>query len=469
MKIANIQFINNSYIQNNNKVKSTPVQKFAAFAVLRQPRDIFVKSMPAGDYANSVNFTGAVQKTQELFEVKFPKSFFQKLIREEDIPDAYTGITLIPNCRIPFFKQMGIFGINSSAAVSELRNFRGSMFPIEKEIFKLLEAQSKKHPDLNLQELLKLKYPQAEKTLITQQANILNKIHFIIRQLPQKEYQPARMLLIKSFDQIFEPNPIPERRFSRKNFLRELHKIEINDEKIKKRVLEIAGKLPQSTNSINAFIVKYSQPYKLRYNNKTGDYTRIKRDSVEIGTRLLEPSVGTVDHIHPQAAYRAENKARKNGDETAKDLSTYKVTVLTSKKINEEKGNIPLDDFIKISKYDIPNNIQKHFDVLTHIAEKQAHNGKIKEAAQLADYILVLKNEFELRSNIVKPDLNGFEGKAVKIREKLETSKLKQQKKKNRLKKTGHADNSHSEQYYDKAGHLMENRKVHKFSSRYHQ
>jgi len=433
-------------------------------------KDAFVKTSPAVNCPAAANlfFTGGVYKAGEIFEVKYPKTFFTKLLSTGMVPDAYTNITLIPSGQIMLDRSIGLYGNSGPAAISHLGLFRGNMFPIEKEIFSMLETLSKKHSDLNLQELLKLKYPQAEKTLITQQANILNKIHFIIRKLPQKEYQPARKLLIDSLDRIFEPEPLPEDRFSRKNFIRALSKIEISDAKVKSRIMALAENLPQSANSINAFIVKYSQPYKLRYNYETGDYTRITRDSSEIVERLLEPSAGTLDHIHPQAAYRAESSARANGDESAKDLSTFRMCVLTSKKINEEKSDTPLDEFIKTSKYNIPQNIQKHFDALIQIDNKWVKDGRLSDAAQLADYIIDLKTEFELRSKIVKPSLNGFEEKVPGIHEKWQVSVAKKEEKKTRVKKTGHADNSHKEQYLDNSGRPMENRKRHKFSSRYH-
>lgn len=422
--------------------------------------DVFVRS------SKTVGFTGKVGAVNKLFEVEFPKSFFQDLISSEKVPDAYTGVTLIARSQVPYFKQMGVFSCKSSSAIYNLKFFKDSMFPIEKEVFQMLENLSKKHPDMNLQELLKLKYAKAEQILVTQQAAILNKIHFIVRQLPKKEYNKVKNVLNSSFDKIFAPNPIPEKRFSRKVFLKELENLDINNN-VRQKILGIAKKLPQSTNSVNAFIVKYSQPYKLRYNENTGKYVRITRDSAEIGEKLLEPSIGTVDHIHPQAAYKAEQLAKGNNKNTVDNTTPFKVTILTSKRINEQKGDMPLDDFIKISKYNIPENIQNHFDALIRIAEKLERAGDIEKAAKLADYILVLKDEMLLRSKIINPDLKGFENRIPKIKAQLENS-LEASTKKSSQSRSNNASNSHKEQYLDKSGHQMENRKVHKFSSRFH-
>lgn len=461
MNVSEIRNINVYGIQKQNTMQKVVQQYFVQNS---NTQDVFVKTTPT---PQSVAFTGNINKVNKLFEVEFPKSFFQDLISSEKIPDAYTGVTLIPRSQVPYFKQMGVFSCKSSVAINNLKFFKDSLFPIEKEAFQLLEGLSKKHPDMNLQELLNLKYPQAEQILITQQAAILNKIHFVVRQLPKKEYNRAKGVLNRSFDKIFAPNPIPEKRFSRKVFIKELEGLDIKP-KVREKIIKIAENLPQSTNSINAFIVKYSQPYKLRYNEKTGKTVRITRDSAEIGEKLLEPSIGTVDHIHPQAAYRAEQLARENGKNPVTDLSTFKVTILTSKRINELKGDIPLDDFIQKSKYNIPENIQNHFDALIKTVDKWERSGEIERAAKLSDYIIVLRDEMLLRSKIVRPDLKGFEDRMPKIKAELNNYLATAASKKNSQSRSTNAANSHKEQYFDKSGHQMENRKVHKFSSRFH-
>lgn len=460
MKILGLKYFNGYGVSDKKSLTNVETQRYATPSFTTS-NDTFVKTV------QTPSFTGNVGKVNKLFEVEFPKSFFQDLITSEKVPDAYTGVTLVPRSQVPYFKQMGVFSCKSSVAINNLKFFKDSMFPIEKEAFQLLEGLSKKHPDMNLQELLRLKYPQAEQILITQQAAILNKIHFVIRQLPRKEYNRVKEVLNKSFDKIFAPNPIPEKRFSRKVFIKELEGLDIKP-KVREKIIKIAENLPQSTNSINAFIVKYSQPYKLRYNEKTGRTVRITRDSAEIGEKLLEPSIGTVDHIHPQAAYRAEQLAREKGENPVTDLSTFKVTILTSKRINELKGDTSLDDFIKISNYDIPTNIQNHFDALIKIVDKWLRHGKIENAAKLSDYILVLRDEMLLRSKIIKPDLKGFEDRVPKIKAQLDDYLVATDVKKGSQSRSTNAANSHKEQYFDKSGHPMENRKVHKFSSRYH-
>lgn len=402
---------------------------------------------------------------QESFNTKFTKAFFKKLLRE-DIPDAYTGLIMIPAEYINEIKAGEELNKKSSHAIKYLKEFKNSLYPIEKEILSMLETLSKKHPDLTLQELLQLKYNNAEQILIKQQSSILNKISEISKNLPRNEFLKVRKLLQSSYNKIFMPDPLPEERFGRKNFIFALRNLDIKDENIKQKMLTAAEKLPQSNDSINAFIVKYSQPYKLIYNPQNDTHIKIPRDSEELGLRLLMPSVGTDDHIHPQTAFKKEEIARQNGDPNAINLSKLKVSILTTKRINELKSDTPIDKFIEEQQdFDVQQNIQNHIKRLEEVADKWLHTGRIQDASTLADYIVVLQKEFQLRSEKVEIDLTNFNEKYLAIKEKAKTAEEKRLLK--RLKKTGHADNSHKEAYVGNNGHILENRKVQKHSSRF--
>lgn len=328
----------------------------------------------------------------------------------------------------------------------------------------MLEKLSKNNPNLDLQELLQLKYPQAEQTLINQQCKVLNKINLSIRKLPKEEYLTMRKFLQSAFDKIFEPDPIPEKRFGRKLFINELNTMPISDKKLKQKLLTIAETLPKSSDSINAFIVKYCQPYKLRYNSETQEYIRIPRTAEEIGLRLIEPSVGTDDHIHSQEAFRNEALARENGDKSAENLSKLRVTVLSSKKMNELKTNTDIDTFVK-SNPEIEKHIQNHIDELIEITYKWSEKGNYQDALKLANYIMLLKEEFENRSDIIKIELNSFEDTVLKI---VECEKFQDEKRIEKQKRrASKADNNHKEKYVDKNGNSVENRKVQKHNSRF--
>ncbi len=419
MKVNSIQFFNltNGY-NKENRISKNPIN--TQFRNNAYASDCFIKS-------DSIPFKGAKVCANYHFEQKFTKSFFKKLLRE-GVVDVYSPIELIPREAYDELKKYGELRKRSSSAIKALKPFKDSMFDEEKKIFAMLELLSKKHPNLTLQELLKLKFPKAEETLIRQQSILLDKMNLMIRALPRNEYSQMRKFIQLQFEKIFEQDPAPEDRFSRKKFIYELKQQKISDESIREKLYAVAEKLPQSSNSINAFIVKYSQPYKLKYYN-ADTYRKVPRDSQEIGLRLLEPSLGTDDHIHPQSVFEDEEVARRNGDEKAQKLSTLRVTALASRKYNELKTDTPIDVFITNINPQIVEHVQNHFNNLIEIALRWFKDGRHADVLTLCDYIIVLKNEFESRSDLVKVELNGFEEKMQKIKDYILKTKEKKVKK----------------------------------------
>lgn len=432
MNICSVQFGYNCGSTNFKQSKTNLLQSVLRHnsTMERQPvTDIF-----KAQTLDSVTFQGHLAKAGRIFENKFNKIFFRK-IANEHLPCAYTGIEMISQKQFDELIQTKVLSGNSADVIKELKKFEKSLFPVENGIFNILKSLSEKYPEKNLQELLKLKYPIAEKKLIQQQANTLNRINMIIRDLPKEEFLKIREIVQESFDKIFAPNPNPQDRFKRKALLYKLKTQNLTNKKIQKRIIKLAEKLPNSETSVNSFIVKYSEPYRIRYENKNPK--RIPQTSEEIALRLLRPSLATEEHIYPQAMYRAEELAARNGDETAKNLSKLRVTILTSNYINEIKKDFLFDDFAPKVKYNINENIQKHINKLIKIDKDWLNHGKIEDAALLTDYIMTLKEEFQRRSKIINIDIKDFEEKLPEIKDKIAKHIEKMENKKS--KKVNHS------------------------------
>lgn len=123
--------------------------------------DCFEKFSVSSSPHRNVQFLGGIVNVNNAFELKFTRKFFKKLLRE-GIPDGYSDITLIPRENYDDLIKSGDLNKRSIVAIKALKKYRDNMFPVEKEIFSMLETMSKKNPDLTLQELIRLKYPQAE-------------------------------------------------------------------------------------------------------------------------------------------------------------------------------------------------------------------------------------------------------------------------------------------------------------------
>lgn len=432
MNICSVQFGYNCGSTNFKQTKTNLLQSVLRTnsTMERQPvTDIF-----KAQTLDSVTFQGHLAKAERIFENKFNKIFFRK-IANEHLPCAYTGIEMISQKQFDELIQTKVLSGNSADVIKELKKFEKSLFPVENGIFNILKSLSEKYPEKNLQELLKLKYPIAEKKLIQQQANTLNQINMVIRDLPKEEFLKIREIVQESFDKIFAPNPNPQDRFKRKALLYKLKTQNLTNKKIQKRIIKLAEKLPNSETSVNSFIVKYSEPYRIRYENKNPK--KIPQTSEEIALRLLRPSLATEEHIYPQAMYRAEELAARNGDETAKNLSKLRVTILTSNYINEIKKDFLFDDFAPKVKYNINENIQKHINKLIKIDKDWLNHGKIEDAALLTDYIMTLKEEFQRRSKIINIDIKDFEEKLPEIKDKIAKHIEKMENKKS--KKVNHS------------------------------
>ena len=432
MNICSVQFGYNCGSTNFKRTKTNLLQSVLRpnSTMERQPvTDIF-----KAQTLDSVTFQGHLAKAERIFENKFNKIFFRK-IANEHLPCAYTGIEMISQKQFDELIQTKVLSGNSADVIKELKKFEKSLFPVENGIFNILKSLSEKYPEKNLQELLKLKYPIAEKKLIQQQANTLNRINMVIRDLPKEEFLKIREIVQESFDKIFAPNPNPQDRFKRKALLYKLKTQNLTNKKIQKRIIKLAEKLPNSETSVNSFIVKYSEPYRIRYENKNPK--QIPQTSEEIALRLLRPSLATEEHIYPQAMYRAEELAARNGDETAKNLSKLRVTILTSNYINEIKKDFLFDDFAPKVKYNINENIQKHINKLIKIDKDWLNHGKIEDAALLTDYIMTLKEEFQRRSKIINIDIKDFEEKLPEIKDKIAKHIEKMENKKS--KKVNHS------------------------------
>lgn len=432
MNICSVQFGYNCGSTNFKQSKTKLLQSVLRpnSTMERQPvTDIF-----KAQTLDSVTFQGHLAKAERIFENKFNKIFFRK-IANEHLPCAYTGIEMISQKQFDELIQTKVLSGNSADVIKELKKFEKSLFPVENGIFNILKSLSEKYPEKNLQELLKLKYPIAEKKLIQQQANTLNQINMVIRDLPKEEFLKIREIVQESFDKIFAPNPNPQDRFKRKALLYKLKTQNLTNKKIQKQIIKLAEKLPNSETSVNSFIVKYSEPYRIRYENKNPK--KIPQTSEEIALRLLRPSLATEEHIYPQAMYRAEELAARNGDETAKNLSKLRVTILTSNYINEIKKDFLFDDFAPKVKYNINENIQKHINKLIKIDKDWLNHGKIEDAALLTDYIMTLKEEFQRRSKIINIDIKDFEEKLPEIKDKIAKHIEKMENKKS--KKVNHS------------------------------
>lgn len=222
-------------------------------------------------------------------------------------------------------------------AIPILEPYEKIMHPVEKQVFNMFKTMAVKYPDKNFKELLMMKKDVHELALVKIQSVIFNKISFYRRILPKKTARQLRKLMIKTNDIIFDPEP--HKPFSRRIFIHKIKNITKNleNKKIKNEILEIARRLPRSSDEVCAFVVK---------NARKPDYV--------IALNLVHPSVGTFEHLLPKCM-----KGMNNSLNFALECSYC----------NNSRHHYPISVQIEENPY-MPQNAQLQADKLISLCKK---------------------------------------------------------------------------------------------------
>ena len=238
-----------------------------------------------------------------------------------------------------YMELMHIEALGSRAieAIPILEPFEKIMHPVERQVFNMFKSMAVKYPDKNFKELLLMKKDVHELALVKIQSVIFNKISFYRRILPKKTARDLRKLMIKTNDIIFDP--APHKPFSRRIFIHKIKNItkNIENQKIKNEIIEIARRLPRSSDEVCAFVVKNAR----------------KRPEI-IALNLIHPSVGTFEHLLPKCM-----KGMNNSLNFALECSYC----------NNSRHHYPIAEQIEENPY-MPQNAQIQADKLISLYKK---------------------------------------------------------------------------------------------------
>lgn len=245
----------------------------------------------------------------------------------------------------------GLFKGQSKEILEHLRPYESYMKPLERRVFKLLLELQKQYPEKNLPKLLETKKHDLEAKLINKQSKVFDKIYeYCSKRVSAEKIEVLNTIIQDSYDEMYGRKP--KVTFSRKKFIGLIYKFTRDmPPKEQDKILGMAEKLPTSQNMFEAFIVKFS-----RKNNR------------EIAHRLIERSVGTIEHIKPKAEGGADN------------VFNYAIECAED---NWERGCQPMLEQIK-KHPDMPQNAQKHINQIINLV----NNGK---ASVNAEYVRELK------------------------------------------------------------------------------
>ena len=229
----------------------------------------------------------------------------------------------------------------ASDVIKLLEPFENIMHPVERQVFNMFKSMAVKYPDKDFRELLLLKKDVHELALVKIQSSIFNKVSFYRRILPKKMARQLRKLMIKTNDIIFDPEP--HKPFSRRIFIHKLKNIirNLESKKIKDEIIEIARRLPRSSDEVSAFVVKNA-----------------RKSSDVIALNLIHPSVGTFEHLTPKCMLGLSNSLN---------------FALECSHCNNSRHHYPITTQVEENPY-MPHNAQLQADKLISLCKKGVCN-----------------------------------------------------------------------------------------------
>lgn len=306
-----------------------------------------------------------------------------------DVPCPYCGIRVINGKEISHLNKENLGG-TSKQAIQLLKPFEDRMHPVEKQVFNLLESLSVRKPKKNLRQLLDKVRPEHLEILKQQEYDILNRMSdYNDKNVKDKQNnEKVDKLLHEAVDIITkqDENYI----FRRRRFMEKLNNITNNmaDKDSAKGLQNIAEELPRAHDNMSAFIIKFTQK---------DAKTKLEKTPYQIGISLVEPSVGSLEHVKPR-----HPKDKSEGGE-----NLYSNYIYASKEWNTRRRNTPLNKWIEKNPQ-IKGYMQTYIDEVI----KRINSGKALQNCKVYPIIIAKTIEKESKGLV-----------------KLDTSKLKLSKK----------------------------------------
>lgn len=139
------------------------------------------------------------------------------------IPDFYSDIILFDSRDLEKLLEHRAFSKPIRNIVRILNPFEQSLFPIEKQVYRLMKRTARRNPKMYLDEFLHKLVPQHSKILLEQQRPVFEKLSNLAAQMPEEQIlQYNKLIDVTNKKLVNEPVTVP---FSKKEFLYKLEKI----------------------------------------------------------------------------------------------------------------------------------------------------------------------------------------------------------------------------------------------------
>lgn len=362
-----------------------------------QTRPISMQTLKADSFVSSNSITN-------ISFTSVDNTIVGKSIRElGDVPCPYCGTPVINGKEISHLNKENLGGA-SKHAVRLLKPFESRMHPVEKQVFNLIEDLSKKDPNKNLRQLLDKVRPEHLEIIKQQEYDILNKMSDYNEKnvKDKKDNVKIDKLLHEAIDIIDkqDENYI----FRRRRFMEKLNVITSNmtDKNSVNGLQNIAEELPRAHDNMSAFIIKFTQK---------DPKTKLEKTPYQIGISLIEPSVGSLEHVKP----------RHPQDKSEGGENIYSNYLYASKEWNTRRRNMPLDKWVEKNPQ-IKQNMQTYIDAVI----EKINSGKALKNCKI--YPIIIAKTLEKESNgLIKLDTSKLRLSKKEISQGL--TKVKEQEK----------------------------------------
>lgn len=301
-----------------------------------------------------VNFTAKTDPTMTKEQKADLEKLNSNLKNIEGLHDPYSDVIIITQNKINSFHKKMEKNSSIDKTIQYLEGFKQNMFANgEARVFDMLKKTNeiwKMDPDLeneqwDFADILRSKYIGSRKRLVTQQYQVLDDIIEYSKDALDKHDQKIIKKAVKDVE-----NTIDDDTFRINTCRTRLYETtpELHNKNAIKDIKHITMAFPNGSNSIDSFIVKNA--------DKTHE---------EIADALLEPSIGSIEHIKPRS---------KRGKS---DPINY---LVATRRMNSLRQALTYDEF-KEYVPDLPEKLQRYTDEII----QKTNNGQTNVGMFLQD------------------------------------------------------------------------------------
>lgn len=292
---------------------------------------------------------------------KYPRAFL-KSIRNYGLPCPICGKGMI---------SLDIFYLPAETSLKYLLPYAPKMTSVNRRVFYRLLAESKKYPNLSVNELLTQMAPQAERAVDIRRIKMLNELSKDVFKLPGEQKKQLRDICNR-FQKILRDNEPDKKHFNGyfDDAMRKFMRAISNNQELYEHYCKVCGIMPRVGNDENAAILEFA-----------------KRGNINAIMDIYSDPFAVLGHIKPY---------RDGGD----------IAIWECNRDNSLIKTFPLHLIAKEAPFTI-ENMKAHVARLVQIYKETIGKESKAFSDLLKEYILDVEKDIRIESkNAILPDIS---------------------------------------------------------------